>query len=63
MPKNKNVLIIGAGVHGCFMAKYLRKYNLNIHIIEKKKDICLGASNATHNRALDYGPGGSEFKS
>ena len=34
MPKNKNVLIIGAGVHGCFMAKYLRKYNLNIHIIE-----------------------------
>jgi len=51
MLKNKNVLIIGAGVHGCFMAKYLRKYNLNIHIIEKKKDICLGASNATHNRA------------
>ena len=37
MPKNKNVLIIGAGVHGCFIAKYLSKYNLNIHIIEKKK--------------------------
>lgn len=36
MLKNKNVLIIGAGVHGCFMAKYLSNYNLNIHIIEKK---------------------------
>ena len=36
MPKNKNVLIIGAGVHGCFIAKYLSNYNLNIQIIEKK---------------------------
>ena len=51
MQKNKNILIVGAGIHGCFLAKYLSNYNLNIHIIEKNKDLCLGSSNATHNRA------------
>ncbi len=51
MQTNKNVLIVGAGIHGCFLAKYLSNYNLNIHIIEKNNDICLGSSNATHNRA------------
>jgi len=49
--KTKNVLIIGAGIHGCFLAKYLNKFNINIYLIEKNKDICLEASNATHNRA------------
>jgi L-2-hydroxyglutarate oxidase LhgO len=48
----KNILIIGAGIHGCFIAKYLAKNkNNNIVIIEKEKDICLGSSSATHNRA------------
>ena len=47
----KNVLIIGAGIHGCFLAKYLNKFNINIYLIEKNKDICLEASGATHNRA------------
>jgi len=47
----KNILIIGAGIHGCFLAKHLAKYNLNVTILEKNKDICAGASNATHNRA------------
>lgn len=51
MNKNKNILIVGAGVHGCFLAKYLSSFNFNIYIIEKNKDICLGSSNATHNRA------------
>ena len=51
MYKNKNILIVGAGIHGCFLAKYLSDYDLNIHVIEKNKDICLGSSNATHNRA------------
>ena len=51
MQKNKNILIVGAGIHGCFLAKYLSNNNLNIYLIEKNKDICLGASNATHNRA------------
>ena len=51
MKNNKNILIVGAGIHGCFLGKYLSNYNLNIYIIEKNSDICLGASNATHNRA------------
>jgi hypothetical protein len=51
MQKNKNILIVGAGIHGCFLAKYLSNYNLNIYLIEKNNDICLGTSSATHNRA------------
>ena len=47
----KNILIIGAGIHGCFLTKYLSKFNVNIFLIEKKGDICLEASGATHNRA------------
>ena len=47
----KNILIIGAGIHGCFLAKYLSKFNVNIFLIEKRNDICLEASAATHNRA------------
>ena len=38
MQKNKNILIVGAGVHGCFLAKYLSNYNVNIFLIEKTKD-------------------------
>ena len=48
----KNILIIGAGIHGCFIAKYLsNKKDYNITMIEKENDICLGSSSATHNRA------------
>ena len=47
----KNVLIIGGGIHGCFLAKYLIENNINVCLIEKKNDLCLGSSNATHNRA------------
>jgi len=32
----KNILIIGAGIHGCFLTKYLSKFNVNIFLIEKK---------------------------
>jgi len=47
----KKILIIGAGIHGCFLAKYLKKYNVEIIILDKNNDICEGTSNATHNRA------------
>lgn len=47
----KNILIIGGGIHGCFLAKYLSNYKVNVFLIEKRKDICLEASAATHNRA------------
>ena len=47
----KKILIIGGGIHGCFLAYYLSKKNYIITIIEKNNDICNGSSAATHNRA------------
>ena len=51
MKSNKKVLIIGAGIHGSFLAKYLIEKKIEVYLIEKNKEICLGSSNATHNRA------------
>tara|TARA_Y100000816_G_scaffold276063_1_gene244874 strand:- start:1816 stop:2898 length:1083 start_codon:yes stop_codon:yes gene_type:complete len=51
MKKKKQILIIGAGIHGCFIAKYLSESEHSITLIDKNKDICLETSAATHNRA------------
>ncbi len=47
----KKILIIGAGIHGSYLAKYLSSYNVEIFLIDKNKDICNGTSASTHNRA------------
>ncbi|MDA9084805.1 FAD-binding oxidoreductase [Candidatus Pelagibacter sp.] len=47
----KKILIIGAGIHGSFIAKYLSEYNVEVTLIDKNKDICDGTSASTHNRA------------
>jgi len=47
----KKVLIIGAGIHGTFIAKYFKKYCVKITIIEKNSSILSETSRATHNRA------------
>ena len=47
----KKILIIGAGIHGTFIAKYLKKYNVKIILIEKNSKILFETSRATHNRA------------
>ena len=47
----KKVLIIGAGIHGTFIAKYFKKYCVKITIIEKNSSILNETSRATHNRA------------
>lgn len=48
--KNKNVvwdvLIVGAGVIGCAIARELSKYDLNVLILEKENDVSCGASKA-----------------
>jgi len=51
--KKKNILIIGAGIHGSFLALYLKKKfnSVNIDIIDKNNSICSGTSASTHNRA------------
>lgn len=47
--KNMNqydVVIIGAGVSGCAVARYLSRYDLKILVIEKEEDVCSGSSKA-----------------
>ena len=40
------VIIIGAGVTGCAVARYLSKYRLRVCVIEKEEDVCCGTSKA-----------------
>ena len=47
--KRKNIVIIGAGIHGITIALELAKQH-NVSIIDSNDEILLGASNATHNR-------------
>jgi len=39
-----DVIIIGAGVVGCSVAKYLAQYKLRVLVLEKGSDVCSGAS-------------------
>ncbi len=41
-----DVVIIGAGVSGCAVARELSRYQLNICVIEKEEDVCCGTSKA-----------------
>lgn len=41
-----DILIVGAGVNGCAIARELSKYECNIAVLEKCKDICEGTSKA-----------------
>lgn len=41
-----DVVIIGAGVTGCAVARYLSRYNLRSCVIEKEEDVCCGTSKA-----------------
>lgn len=42
----QDVIIIGAGVSGCAIARELSKYQLNVFVIEKALDVCEGTSKA-----------------
>lgn len=46
----KNVLVIGAGIHGVSLAMELGKEGNKVYIIDSNQDMLLGASFATHNR-------------
>jgi|TARA_B100002003_G_C14150811_1_gene553481 nucleoside-diphosphate-sugar epimerase len=46
----RNVLVIGAGIHGITMAVELAKGGHDITIIDSKDDMLKGASHASHNR-------------
>lgn len=42
----KDVIIIGAGVSGCAVARELSRYELDICVLEKESDVCEGTSKA-----------------
>ena len=41
-----DVIIIGAGVIGCSIARYLSRYHANVLVLEKEEDVCSGTSKA-----------------
>ena len=42
----KKVLIIGAGVIGCAVARGLSRYQIDLTVLERGHDVCEGASKA-----------------
>ena len=41
-----DVIVIGAGVTGCAVARYLSRYALRVLVLDKEEDICSGTSKA-----------------
>ncbi|MBR0082197.1 MAG: NAD(P)/FAD-dependent oxidoreductase [Clostridia bacterium] len=41
-----DVLIIGAGVTGCAVARWLSQYDASVCVLEKEEDVCCGTSKA-----------------
>lgn len=55
-----DVVIIGAGVTGCAIARYLSRYRAKIAVIEKEEDVCSGTSKANSgivHAGFDAAPG------
>jgi glycerol-3-phosphate dehydrogenase len=44
--KNYDIIIIGAGVVGSMIARFLSRYQLDILLIEKEADVCMGTTAA-----------------
>ena len=42
----RDVVIIGAGVSGCAIARELSRFQLDILVLEKEEDVCCGTSKA-----------------
>ena len=47
-----DVIVIGGGLLGCFAARSLTRYNLNVALLERSSDLCTGISRA--NTAIVY---------
>lgn len=47
-----DVIVIGAGLSGCFAARSLRRFNLSVRVLEAREDLCTGISKA--NTAIVY---------
>ena len=60
-----DVLIIGAGLLGCFTARNLTKYDIGITVLEKEGDVCRGISKANTGiiySGYDHKPGSEKQK-
>lgn len=56
----EDIVIIGAGVVGCSIARELSKYDLNITVVEKEEDVACGTSKANSaivHAGFDAAPG------
>ena len=60
-----DVMIIGAGVSGCAIARELSRYQLKIGVLEKEEDVCCGTSKANSgivHAGFDAKPGTMKAK-
>ena len=60
-----DVLIIGAGLLGCFTARNLTRYDIDIIVLEKEDDVCRGISKANTGiiySGYDHKPGSGKHK-
>lgn len=60
-----DVIIIGAGVIGCSVARELSRYRLDIGVLEKEEDVCSGTSKANSgivHAGFDAAPGSVKAK-
>ncbi len=58
LPKKADVVIIGGGVIGSFIARELSRYKLDIVLLEKESDVC-GAATRSNNAQIHTGVGES----
>ena len=53
MQENYDIIIVGAGIVGAMVSRFLSRYDLRILLIEKASDLCVGTTSA--NSALIHG--------
>ena len=60
MAEKKDVIVIGAGILGCFAARHLAKYELRVTVLEQREDVCTQITRANSGiiyRGYDQHPG------
>ena len=50
LPETADVVIIGGGVIGCFIARELSKYKVDVVLLEKEADVACGATKANNGQ-------------
>ena len=63
--KKTDVLIVGAGLLGCFTARNLMRFDISVTVLEKEDDVCRGISRANTGiiySGYDNRPGSEKHK-